>query len=380
VTPRQTPRPELTPRPTPRPEVTPRPTPVPPGRAHAQTPPGSLPVQPELTPRPTPAPSGRAHTQTPPGPLLAQPGELARAHAQTPPGSLPVLAEVPSSWAYSMSAPEGSGSGRHASLSGAGAGAGRQSAPSLGPYPQASSGLHAASASGATDDVVGAQVATPEVGAEKPARGWPMLVVILAAMVIGSLAVLLVMKMGGSSRAGAPIAHEAVPLAGGTGTVSASAAAGSAGSAAGPSTTPIDAAAAAPVNVQAAGDGSAPAAPATGDGSAPAAPAAAPPETPRTPLEAAMDEQRYTDAAALCAKQITPETAVMCTLAACHARLDAKARTWFLRAPPGERTRLTGLCRSLGVNPVTRRPAAPPPKKQAAPEEKCEGDPEDCPD
>lgn len=95
-----------------------------------------------------------------------------------------------------------------------------------------------------------------------------------------------------------------------------------------------------------------------------------------------MAQQRYADAVALCAKQMAPGAAAACTLAACHARLEAKARSWLQQVPASERTRLLGQCRSLGIDLATPRAGASapqrPPKKPETAEEKCERDPMAC--
>lgn len=90
-----------------------------------------------------------------------------------------------------------------------------------------------------------------------------------------------------------------------------------------------------------------------------------------------MDDRRYDDAVAICGTRITSDIAARCTLAACHARLEGKARTWFHRTAAGERQRLIGLCRSLGIDPAPpRRP--PPPKPDAGGVDKCEANPMAC--
>jgi hypothetical protein len=193
----------------------------------------------------------------------------------------------------------------------------------------------------------GAEIAEP---AERHARGWTMVAVILAAMVIGSLTVLLVMKSGSTVTAtDASLARTPPPEQ-----VDASI------SPIAPIVTPIDAEAA-PAAV-------ADAQPAQAD--APASPD----EPARSPLELAMDERRFADAVAICSKKLTAETAAMCTLAACHARTEVKVRQWFARTASGERSRLIGLCRSLGIDPVVRRPTTKP----ETADEKCEKNPMAC--
>ncbi len=226
-------------------------------------------------------------------------------------------------------------------------GSGRHSVPG--------SGRHAAPVVAAP--TVPATAAPPELAeapepADRSARGWPMIAVILAAMVIGSLTVLLVMKTGGGAASSIPDAATQVASpepADATGLI----------------VTPLDA------DVEDAEQAAAVAA----DAGIPAVDAApAPP--PRTPLESALDERRYLDAVAICGKRVTADSAVLCTLAACHARLEGKARAWFQRAAAGDRPRLTGLCRSLGIDPVT--PVTRRPPRPDAGIDKCEQNPMAC--
>ena len=302
--------------------------------------------------------------------MSAAPGELP---LPAPPATMP---EVLPNRAYPVSTPsapsltpnpdarvrrsgpqvplEGPGSGRHSVP-----GSGRHSVPGSGRHSvQPASAPPAPSAPPASP----ASVEEPE----RTARGWPMLAVIFAAMVIGSLTVLLVMKTGGGAASpDAAVARTASPEP--TGPV------------AGPTVTPIDATAApeeVPVAV-AATDFVAIDAEIDAPAAAPDA-AAAPPEPAKTPLESAMDDRRYEAAVAICAKRVTSDIAAACTLAACHARTEAKARAWFLRVPASERSRLIGLCRSLGIDPMTHRPQAPPPKTDAGVDDRCEKNPMAC--
>ena len=195
--------------------------------------------------------------------------------------------------------------------------------------------------------------------AERPARGWTMIVVILAAMVIGSLTVLLVMKSGAGGSSPDPVARPAPPdpVAAPAGLAAAS----------------IDAGAAALPDAQAVAVVAADAAVA-----ADAEIDAAPVEPAKTPLESALDDRRYDAAVELCTRRFSADIAAVCTLAACHARSEAKVRQWYARAPVGERQRLLNLCRSLGIDPVARRLPPPGAKPDAVVEDKCEKDPRAC--
>jgi serine/threonine protein kinase len=314
----------------------------------------------------TGAPSDLA-PRLPPPPIQA--GESALVHGAPPPAPLPLLAPPPT---LTEGPPATVGSGPHA-------------VPASGAHALPSGIFGAEVVEGADRTEVGVGEARGS-GEEKPIRRWPMLAVILGAMVIGSLTVWMVMKADGGARMDAAAVHGvAAGSAGGAG------AANVAGAASGPIVTPIEADPGVPAAAQGAAGKAAAAAPAV-PAAAVAEPAAAPtvaagaaakpPVAPQTPLEAAMAQQRYADAAALCAKQMAPGAAAVCTLAACHARLDAKARAWLQQVPASERARLLEQCRSLGIDPVPPRPgaAAPPrpPKKQETTEEKCARNPMSC--
>jgi hypothetical protein len=211
-----------------------------------------------------------------------------------------------------------------------------------------------------------------------------MIGVIAAAMAIGSLTVWLVMRSSGGAdgrATGADTALARLP-------------AGSAGGASrGVIVTPLGAEAAElppetpPEMVPAPAPAPVPASPAGAQVPAGAQPSAGaqlpagaqpPAGASGSPLDRAMNEQRYADAVAICSKELTADTAASCTLAACYARVDTKARAWLQRAPAADRARLTGLCRNLRIDlQGPRRPAAP---KQAEPsaEEKCERNPMAC--
>jgi serine/threonine protein kinase len=360
-------------------ELAPR-LPPPPGEtrdlALEQTQPGELPLPapPATVPEVPPEVAGRRS-----GPGL-QPMTMTGSGRHSMSGAGGHGVPVPPSGGHAVT-----GSGRH-SMPGAGGhtapGSGGYAAPGSGGYAAPGSGGYAAPGSGGfTASGVDVHAAPPagahslppaaalvalEEPAEKPARGWPMLAVILAAMVIGSLTVLLVMKTGGRGASSSDTA------------VARGRAQEPTGGAAGPIVTPIDADAGAPT----VGAPGAPAGADTGPVAA-AAPtaetAAGPPEPPKPPLEAAMDNQRYDEVVALCTKRFPSERAAICTLAACHARNEAKARGWFQRVTAGERPRLIGLCRSLGIDPVLTRRAAPlkpPPAGDA--DDKCERNPMAC--
>jgi hypothetical protein len=244
-------------------------------------------------------------------------------------------------------------------------GSGGHAVPSSGGHAVPGSGGHAVHASGA-------QAAADVEPDDRPTRGWTMIAVILAAMVIGSLTVLLVMKSG--NRASGPdtsLVRSPPPEP-----------PDAALAPTGPIVTPLGAEAPPPPPppppLPPPPDAQVAVAAVVDAAEAPAAPDAAPappPEPARSPLERAMDDRRYSDAVAICTKRVNADTAAPCTLAACHAKLEARARAWLPRAPAAERARLIGLCRSLGIDPVVRRTA---PKPDAGADDKCERNPMAC--
>jgi serine/threonine protein kinase len=307
--------------------------------------------------------------------------------AATQPGALPLpappvtLPEIPPNRAYPVSTPGAPALVGQVPESMPVPGSGGHVLPSSGRHALPGSAGHALP--GSAGHALPAAAAVVQLGveepAERPARGWPMIAVILAAMVIGSLTVLLVMKTGGGASSPDMTGRATPPEP--------------AGAAAGPIVTPIAGEAGAPpedaqaVALAAEADAApaAPAAAAAPDAAAPdaaVADAAAPDaavaaaDPPKTALEGAMDDRRYADAVAICGKRITAATAAMCTLAACHARVEAKARAWFQRTAPGKRQPLIGLCRSLGIDPAP--PRRPPPRRPDAGVDKCEANPMAC--
>jgi serine/threonine protein kinase len=299
-------------------------------------------------------------------PLPPPPTSEQMAMALAPTGELPLpappatLPEVPPNRAYPVSTPDVPGSGGHAAP-----GSGGHPAPGSGGHPAPGSGGHPAPGSARHSlPAVAEVVALPE---EPRPRGWPMIAVILAAMVIGSLTVLLVMKTGGGPDGTAahmpPPEPEPAPVV---------------GPIVGPIVTPFDAepAAAEDAEPAAALDAAEPAAAEVDAAPAPDAPPAVPEAPARTPLERAIDERRYADAVALCGKRVSADFAEACTLAACHARAEAKVREWFPRVPAGERARIGALCRGLGIDPTPRR--RPPAPKPDAGVDQCETNPMAC--
>jgi serine/threonine protein kinase len=73
----------------------------------------------------------------------------------------------------------------------------------------------------------------------------------------------------------------------------------------------------------------------------------------RDELEIAMTERRYTDVVAACTAKVTAEHAASCTLAACHMKQETKARQWYARMTGGRRT-VINACRDLNVDLVPR--------------------------
>ncbi len=317
------------------------------GRTRSADSSGPVELAPPLPPPPTTTSEQMAMALAPTGelPLSAPP---------------PTLPEGPPNRAYPVSTPGVPGSGGHAVPS-----AGGHAVPGSGGHPAPVSARHSLPA-------VAEVVALPE---EPRPRGWPMIAVILAAMVIGSLTVLLVMKTGGGSSSDGMAARTPPPDSEPEPTPA---------PVVEPIVTPFDAEPAAPEDAQpaAAVDAAAPDAAEPDAAPAPDAPPPAPPDAPeapaRTPLERAIDERRYADAVALCGRRVSADLAAVCTLAACHARAEAKVREWFPRVPAGERPRLGALCRGLGIDPTPPRRRPPPPKPDAGVADKCETNPMAC--
>jgi hypothetical protein len=110
------------------------------------------------------------------------------------------------------------------------------------------------------------------------------------------------------------------------------------------------------------------------------APPRSPPEDRRPPrrpapkksdLEVAMAAERYTEAVAICKKDVSPVTASQCTIAACHLEQVAKARSWFAKIERSKRRGVTDACKEQGVDlaPVRAKPD---------PVDRCAADPMAC--
>ena len=319
----------------------------------------------------------------PPGPLLApaQSGELPL------PAPPPTVPEVLPNRMHPMSGPDAPTLLTPPRPSAPGlphgdAGARRSGAaiPSIAPGPGSGghalpgSGGHALSSSGAQAALAasGALAAHASLVEDRPPRSWPMIAVIGAAALIGSLTVWIVMKTGAGGATSADAAASAVagsdaplvePVPG-------------PGPGPGPVVTEIEPSpppavdAAEPVAV------AADAAVAAVAADAMARPVSPPPEL-RTPLDIAMDDQRYDEVVDICSKRITPETAAACTFAACRQRAEAKARQWFGRVPAPGRARVLASCRGAGLDLAPpRRPSTV--KTDAGVEDRCEVDPMAC--
>ncbi len=73
----------------------------------------------------------------------------------------------------------------------------------------------------------------------------------------------------------------------------------------------------------------------------------------RDALAVAMDEQRYSDVVAACEVEVKAQHASSCTLAACQLRHEPQARRWFPRVTAGRRSVVTA-CRALGIDLVPK--------------------------
>jgi serine/threonine protein kinase len=251
-------------------------------------------------------------------------------------------------------------------------GSGAQAAILSGSGPQAAilpgSGGHAL--------VAGGQALPPmedPAAEEKPARSWPMIAVIGAAAVIGSLTVWIVMKAGGGGGADGAAADApgaAVAALADAGAADEPAPRGSSGVTVSPVPELADAAVALVIEVDAAVAPS----PAVDAAVAPIVPVA----PSRTPLDIAMEDKRYDEAVTICTKRITAEIAASCALAACFERSEAKARQWFAKVPAGARPRVIATCRGTGIDLAPAARPRPPGRVDAGIEDKCEVDPMAC--
>lgn len=235
-----------------------------------------------------------------------------------------------------------------------------------------------------------AMPALPGIPVLQPPRRWPMVAVIGSATVIGSLTMWFAMKRNASEPAAPPAGSQTAIVMRAESPVAPTPApaavidAGAAATAIDASVTVarVDAVAAGqpPVSdarssgttagsAQAAGAGSSQ--PIAGD------PGAQPTSVdPSAAIALAITEQRYADAVAACSAQLPADSADACTLAACHARLDAKARAWFTRVANG-RAKLAATCRGLGIELVVKRPASKPVAPGGVPDP-CDVDPASC--
>jgi serine/threonine protein kinase len=184
---------------------------------------------------------------------------------------------------------------------------------------------------------------------ERPSRIWPLVAIVAAAAVVGSVTVYLVMR-GGTD---VVIRDSAVATL-----------------------APADAAAVAEsadadVVVQAPSNDAAPlvvdaAVAVSVDAAIPvdAAPAVKPPPVTKSlgdEIKVAAIERRHADVVALCAKSTEPDHLLVCTVSACHEHLEARAKAWLAKLPaPSKRFAIT-QCHDLGVELVPKaKPPTPP--------------------
>ncbi|MGN6106012.1 MAG: serine/threonine protein kinase, partial [Kofleriaceae bacterium] len=219
-----------------------------------------------------------------------------------------------------------------------------------------------------------AMPALPGIPVLQPPRRWPMVAVIGSATVIGSLTMWFAMKRNASEPAAPPAGSQAAivmraepPVAPTPAPVA-------------PTPAPaavIDAGAAAPAVDASAAAPAIHASAASARTDAVAAGAAQPTVVdPSAAIALAITEQRYADAVAACSAQLPADSADACTLAACHTRLDTKARAWFARVANG-RAKLAATCRGLGIELVVKRPASKPVAPGGVPDP-CDVDPASC--
>jgi hypothetical protein len=86
-------------------------------------------------------------------------------------------------------------------------------------------------------------------------------------------------------------------------------------------------------------------------------------------LAAALRAGRYGDAVETCATspRLLAQSALACTLAACHTHDAGKAQRWIALAPPGKQAEMVTACRAAGTSVET-----------AAAKPDCNSDPMAC--
>jgi len=229
------------------------------------------------------------------------------------------------------------------------------------PGPQPSSGAHAlpstASSSGAHAFPTGSHGSYPAITTQRPEarRSWPLVAIVATAAIVGSLTVWFVMRSSGAR----PAADAALLTTG-----------------------PLDAGAAAVVELDAAElAADSHAADLVVDApiaSADALVADASVDSVRDPLEIAMAERRFSDVVAACAKAMPLEQVARCTVAACQLGQDTRARAWHARiAGASARRSVAASCRALGVELVPK-PTPPPRGIDAGVIDPCAANPMAC--
>jgi hypothetical protein len=225
-------------------------------------------------------------------------------------------------------------------------------------YPSPASSGHSFpprdSASGSYPYHSGSQGAYP-LSAPASTRNWMLIAIVAAAAVLGSLVVWIAMRGGGGAQTVDAASVVAVP----------------ADAADEPIEIEVDAApAVVPADAHVV----------VADAAAPVdqlTPDAAPP-SPADELADFMARGRWGDAVALCTKKLAASAAATCTMAACAARSESKARQWFAKVGgTAAKRQVTQQCRANGIEVVPRPIVRPPPPRDAG-VNPCIVNPADC--
>lgn len=91
-----------------------------------------------------------------------------------------------------------------------------------------------------------------------------------------------------------------------------------------------------------------------------------------SPMYVAMQDGRFDEVLAMCAKGMTRETAATCVMAACHLKQEARARNWLPRVSSKLKRATLTVCKAVGID-LTPKAAPPPPRS-----DNCEKNPMAC--
>jgi hypothetical protein len=186
----------------------------------------------------------------------------------------------------------------------------------------------------------------PDVPVQSRQRNWVLIGVVAAAAIVGSLVVWLAMRGSGGSESTADAAEVATIT---------------------PPPAPVDA-------VEEEIEIEVPDAQVAASADAYVAPPADAAEV--EDLAALMAANRFADAVALCAKQMTAAQVATCTIAACQAKSESKAKQWYAKIS-GSRRQVTTACRQAGLD-LAPKPVVRPPAPRDAGVDPCVVNPANC--